>query len=227
VNYYALGVYVQVPCQCMSVPCQCHVNDGYRNLHGRKDTQCTYQHNIEVRPCNHSCSGKAMSITKPACVCIAHAPIVTCGLPRSTMFFHIISQTVRLSKKKVTEHKIFVLIYDKFLILRRNKLDMIKHVNWSSCKVPFILVRFLKKTLFFPACFRKIVKYQILLKYVRWETSCSMRMGGDRRTDMTKLIVVFAILRTSLKNSSLLHTIIVDLFVTSHEPRQVTCYTFS
>jgi len=26
------------------------------------------QRNIEVRPCNHCCSGKAMSITQPECV---------------------------------------------------------------------------------------------------------------------------------------------------------------
>ena len=36
--------------------------------------------------------------------------IVICGLPRSIKFFHIISQMARFSKKKVTEHKICVLI---------------------------------------------------------------------------------------------------------------------
>jgi hypothetical protein len=33
--------------------------------------------------------------------------------------------------------------------------------------------------------FRNILKYEILLKSVQWETSCFMRM--DRRTDMTNL----------------------------------------
>jgi hypothetical protein len=36
--------------------------------------------------------------------------IVICGLPRSTIFFLIISQTARL-QKKVTEHKMCVLIF--------------------------------------------------------------------------------------------------------------------
>ena len=49
--------------------------------------------------CNHSCSGKAMSIAQPECVFVAlgmqHAMsthhVVICGLPRSTIYFHIIS----------------------------------------------------------------------------------------------------------------------------------------
>jgi hypothetical protein len=71
--------------------------------------------------------------------------IVICGLPRSTVFFHIISQTARFKKKTVTGHKMCVLISpqlfsETFLILRRNKRDMIK-MCWPSCKIIlFILV---------------------------------------------------------------------------------------
>jgi len=38
-----------------------------------------------------------------------------------------------------------------------------------------------------------MLKYQILLKSVQWEPSCSMRTDGqtDGRTDMMKLIVAF------------------------------------
>jgi hypothetical protein len=34
------------------------------------------------------------------------------------------------------------LLSEKFIILRRNERDMIKHLNWSSCKVLVILVIF-------------------------------------------------------------------------------------
>ena len=70
--------------------------------------------------------------------------IVICGLPRSTIFFHIISQTA-LFKKQGAQHKMCVQIFSTnvseiFLILRRTECDVVKNVYWSSCKVPVILV---------------------------------------------------------------------------------------
>jgi len=59
-------------------------------VRGKQDRQCS---------CNHCCIGKAISITYSECVSVAlgiqHAMrmrhIVICDLPRSTVFFHIIS----------------------------------------------------------------------------------------------------------------------------------------
>ena len=72
--------------------------------------------------------------------------IVICGLPRSTIFIHIISYKVRFSEKKVNEHKMCVVISSTnmsqtFLILKSVERDMIKKAQWSSCKVPFVRVR--------------------------------------------------------------------------------------
>jgi hypothetical protein len=69
------------------------------------------------------------------------------ALLRSTIFFHVISQTARFSEKKVTEHEMGVFIfYTTFVcnifILGRTERDMKKNVYWSSCKVLVILVRF-------------------------------------------------------------------------------------
>ena len=95
-----------------------------------------------------------ISITCSECVFVAlsiqHAMlmphVVICGLPGSTIFFHIISQTVRFSKA-VIGHKTCVLIFSiilsvTFLILRRNERDIIIRVQWSSSKGSVILVRF-------------------------------------------------------------------------------------
>jgi hypothetical protein len=61
--------------------------------------------------------------------------------------------------------------------------DIIINVKTSSCKVPVILVgNFLDR-------FSNSLKYQISLKSLQWEPSCSMRTDG--RTDMTKLTVAF------------------------------------
>ena len=76
--------------------------------------QGTYKRNIEARPRNRFCRGKATSITYSECVsvalviqhpkCMRH--IVFCGLSGSTIFFrHYLADDTQ-----VTENKMYVLI---------------------------------------------------------------------------------------------------------------------
>ena len=73
-----------------------------------------YNVNIDTRSCNNCCTGEAVNVTYSECLfvvlIIQHAKymrhIVIRGLPASTIFFRIITQTPRFSeKKKVIEHK--------------------------------------------------------------------------------------------------------------------------
>jgi hypothetical protein len=79
---------------------------------------------------------------------IQHTPRVlriVCCLCGSTIFFDIISYTVRFSeKKKVTDHKMYVLIFsttfsETFFILSKIRGDIVTIVKTSSFKVPVIL----------------------------------------------------------------------------------------
>jgi len=78
------------------------------------------QRDTEVRSSNHSCSGKAISITYPeyvfAALGIQHEMrmrhIVNCGLSGSPTFFCIIPPTARFSReRKKLLNKKCVLIY--------------------------------------------------------------------------------------------------------------------
>jgi len=84
------------------------------------------------------------------------------------------------------------LLSGTFLILRRSEQVMIKNIQWSSCKVHVILSDF-NETWIFSIAYRKVLKYQISWKSVKWEPSCSLRTDRRKyeRTEVTKLIVVF------------------------------------
>ena len=101
--------------------------------------------NMETRFFNRCCSGKTTNITYSECAFVAlgiqHAmrmrDIVICGLPDSTVFFHIISYKVGLSGKKMIEHNKYVLIFsatfftETFFNLGRTERDMIRNVHIS------------------------------------------------------------------------------------------------
>jgi len=80
------------------------------------------------------------------------------------------------------------LLSETFLILRRNERDMIKMFIGLHVNYPLFFTDF-NATWILWTYFRKIFKYQIPLKSVQWEPRCFMRT--DRRTDRTKLILVF------------------------------------
>jgi hypothetical protein len=76
----------------------------------------------------------------------AHAPhcTVICNPSGCNIFFHIISKTARISKKKFIENKMCVLIFstsltETFIIIRKTERDLIINLHTSSCQVPVIL----------------------------------------------------------------------------------------
>jgi hypothetical protein len=64
--------------------------------------------------------------------------------------------------------------------------------------------------------FRKILKYQISRKTVRWEPRCSMRT--DRQTDTTKLIVAFHNFAKASKKRTLNSVGKIPISCPGHEP---------
>ena len=143
--------------------------------------------NTEALSCNHCCSGKSTSNTYSECACvvlgiqdvISMRHKVICGLLDSTVFFHIIAWTARLSKK-VIELKICVLIFSATFVwnislLKMNWARYCRDVRRNSCKLPFILFGSFMKFEIFSTYFRKIVRYRISWKSVPWQASFSMR----------------------------------------------------
>ena len=110
--------------------------------------------NVQVRSRNHCYRVKSISITYSECVFVISVMrnamrirhIVMSVLPRSAIFFHIISKKGTIFGKMLQNIKCVFwyslqLFSETFLILTRTKRDMIINVYCSSCKVPVILVR--------------------------------------------------------------------------------------
>jgi hypothetical protein len=91
----------------------------------KQDRQCKYKRNTEARSRNHCCRGKAISITYSECVSVAlviqHAkrmlriilPSVAC---LALQYFSTSHKRHDFQKKKVTQHKMCVLIFSKTFV---------------------------------------------------------------------------------------------------------------
>ena len=122
--------------------------------------------------CNHCCSGKAISITQPQCVCVAFVIQHAMGMCHIV----IVACVFRFP---------LLLLSETFFILGRNERDIIIKYILVSCQVPIILVQFLTKFKF---------PQQIFEKYsnIKFTKICPVEaelFHADRQTDMAKLIV--------------------------------------
>jgi hypothetical protein len=143
--------------------------------YGAQARHFTYNVNTEVCLYNHSCHGKAISITYYECVLIAlvskHAEHLCCSTSSSMdclvlpYFYTLSYKWHKFWKKKVLNTKCVLLfplqlLSATFLILKRIKQGSIMNVHRSWCKVPVFLSDF-SQILIFKTGFQKIKKYQI------------------------------------------------------------------
>ena len=114
----------------------------------------------------------------------AHAPyyIENCGLSGCAIFPHYLTNC-KVFGQKVFKIKMCVWIFlqfsaEMFLILRRNRRDIVINVYRLSCIVSIILIKLKKKTFyFFLQIFEKKIKYEMSWKTAQWEPSCWMGTG--------------------------------------------------
>ena len=152
--------------------------------------------------CNHYYIGKAISITYCVALVNQHAksmhhithilPFLAClALP----YFSTLSHKWHDFNKKVTEHKMCVLIFSTTFVwnIFNSMTNWVRYhnVHRSSCKVPIILVRF-SWNLNSIDSFSKNTVVSNFIKMCPVEAKLFHVNGWmDRQTDMTKLTAAF------------------------------------
>jgi hypothetical protein len=128
----------------------------YLNVIYKQDRQCVFKRNIETRSRNHCCRRKAINIGYSEFVSVAlviqHAKrmrriiLSSVGCLPVPYFSTLSHKRHDLQKKMLLNMKCVFwfslqLLFETFLILRRNQRDIL-NLPRSSCKEPVILVRF-------------------------------------------------------------------------------------
>jgi hypothetical protein len=117
---------------------------------------------------------------------------VVCPLYNKFCFsLYLINGTI-LEKQKLLNTKYVYRVplqsvSEAFFITGRTERDMIKNVHWSPCKVPLFLPNFNETLNFLDEFFKN---YQIS-NFMKIRSVVAELFHADRRTDITKLIVVF------------------------------------
>ena len=134
--------------------------------------------------------------------CVMLSPVAWPALP----FFSTLSHEQHDFQMNIIERTTCVWIFSTNFVWNIYHSKM----NWEVCYQKYLFAfmsstrhtrQIFIKTWIFAADFRKIHKYQISLKSIQWEPSCSMRTDGW--SVMTKTIVAFffEIVGTRLTNS--------------------------
>jgi hypothetical protein len=128
------------------------------------------------------------SFSYPAGKVHASSYIVTCGLSGCTPFPPTLSHKWHTFWKKVTEHKMCVLIFPTTFVsnISHSKKNWVRYYHgctYVCFHMKYALLSDFNETWIFSKDFWKILKYQISWKSVQWVPSCSMWTDGHDKAN--------------------------------------------